>query len=422
MKKARGEKMKIIIKLAVSFCLIVFLGSGILIFGQTKAIRGAEIHTMAGEIIKAGVILIQEGKIAAIGDNITVPAGAEVIEASGWILYPGFIASSCRLSPAEIQNFESFSPDLSSLDGLDFFGDHSRLLAGGITSVYLDTSKNGLISGKGALVKLGTGHGGSSVLKKDAALRINLGEGSLLPPMTKVYPAPISDENPITPVQKQFPSSSLGAYWVVRGLFRFEPYTGDLAKYMNNISSSLRQAQEQKIPLLVQCQRVPEIEQALELSEQLKMPLIISGGAEAHRLSAVLKEKNIPVIAESNLKPNDAYQEKSFPLSEASLNDPENISALMSQGILTSIVPAEDKYLPDLLWIVQYHQRFGLSSEDLIKSITINPARIFGVDSRIGSLEKGKDADILFFQSEAGKPLPRLRKVMIEGRIIYEQH
>jgi len=414
--------MKIINKMAFSFCLIVFLGSGILLFGQTKAIRGAEIHTMAGEVIKSGIILIEQGKIVAIGDNVMVPAGAEIIEASGWILYPGFIASSCRLSSEEIQNFESFSPDLSSLDGFDFFGDYSRLLAGGITAIYLDTSKNRLISGKGALVKLGTGQGGPPVLKKDAALRINLGEGSLLPPMTKVYPAPISDENPITPVQKQFPSSSLGAYWVVRSIFRFEPYTGDLAKYMNNISSSLRKAQEQKIPLLIQCQKVPEIEQAIELSEQLKIPLIISGGAEAHRLSAVLKEKNIPVIAESNLKPNDVYKEKTFPLSEGSLNDPENISVLIGQGILTSIAPAEDKNLPDLLWIVLYHQKYGLSAEDLIKSITINPARIFGVDSRIGSLEKGKDADILFFQSEPGKPLPRLRKVMIEGRIIHEQH
>jgi hypothetical protein len=325
------------------------------------------------------------------------------------------------LSSGEIQNFESFSPDLSSLDGFDFFGDYSCLLAGGITTVYLDTSKNRLISGKGALVKLGTGHGSSSVLKKDAALRINLGEGSLLPPMTKVYPAPVSDENPITPTQKQFPSSSLGAYWVVRGLFRFEPYTGDLAKYMNNVSSSLKQVQEQKIPLLVQCQTVPEIEQAMELSEELKIPLIISGGAEAHRLSAVLKEKNIPVIAESNLKPNDAYKEKAFPLSEGSLNDPENISALISQRILTSIAPADDKYLPDLLWIVLYHQKYGFSAEELIKSITINAARIFGVEGRIGSLEKGKDADILFFQSEKGKPLPRLKKVMIEGRVVYEQ-
>jgi hypothetical protein len=422
MKNPRGGKMKIIKKMAVSFCLIVFLGSGFLLFGQTKAIRGAEIHTMAGEVIKSGVILIQEGKIAAIGSNIAVPAGAETIEASGWILYPGFIASSCRLSSGEIQNFESFSPDLSSLDGFDFFEDQSRLLAGGITAVYLDTSKNRLISGKGALVKLGTGSPGSSVLRKDVALRVNLGEGSLLPPMIKTYPAPISDENPITPVQKQFPSSSLGAYWVVRGLFRLEPYTGDLAKYMNNISSSLRQAREQKIPLLIQCQKVPEIEQALELSEQLKMPAIISGGAQAHNLSAVLKEKNIPVLAESNLKPNDSYKEKAFPLSEASLNDPENVSALISQGVLTSIAPAEDKYLPDLLWIVLYHQKYGLSAEELIKSITINPARIFGVEGRIGSLEKGKDADVLFFQSEKGKPLPQLKKVMIEGRIIYEQH
>ena len=415
-----GGKMKR--KTIFLMCLISLLLSPVLpTFGQTRAIRGAKIHTMASEVIESGVILIRDGKIADIGENISVPQGAEVIEASGWILYPGFMAPSCLLGSQEIVNFESFSPDSSSLDRFDFYGDYSRYWAGGITSIYLDTPKNRLISGKGAVVKLGTDHGAALVIKKDAALRINLVKDALLPPMIKIYPAPVSIENPITPTQKQFPSTALGAYGILQGLFNFEPYAGDLAKYMEEISAPLKQAQEQNWPIVIQCEKAAEIGQALELAEQLKLSLVISGGAEASQFVDILKAKNIPVIAEVNLRPNDIFPgAKSFPIEEP-VADPKNISALLRSGILVALKPMEEKYIFDLFWITQYFQRYGLSDDELIKTITINPARIFGVESRIGSLEKGKDADILFFQKETGKPLPRLKKVMIEGRIVHEK-
>jgi len=402
-------------------CLIFLLLSPVLpTFGQTKAIRGAEIHTMAGEVMKSGVILVRDGKIAGIGENIPIPEGAQIIEASGWILYPGFMAPSCLLSSQEIVNFESFSPDSSSLDRFDFYGDYSRYWAGGICSIYLDTPKNRLISGRGAVVKLGTDQGAALVIKKDAALRINLVNDAFLPPMVKIHPAPASIENPITPAQKQFPSTALGAYWALQGLFSFEPYAGDLAKYWEEIAAPLKQAQEQKWPIVIQCEKAAEIRQALELAEQLKLSPVISGAAEASQFIEILKEKNIPVIAEVNLRPNDIFQGAETSPMEETVADPKNISTLLRNGILVALKPLEEKYIFDLFWITQYFLRYGLSSDDLLKTITINPARIFGVEDRIGSLEKGKDADILFFQREAGRLLPRLKKVMIEGRIVHE--
>lgn len=406
------------IKLPCGVVILLFcLGLGAA--GQVKAIRGAEVHTITGGIIQAGVVLIDGGKIVALGGpEISIPPGAEIIEASGWVLYPGFMAPSCLLTSEEIVTYESFSPDSSALDRLDLYRDYRRYWAGGITSVYLDSPRNRLIPGKGAVIKLAPRGTKSAVVKRDAALRINLNKEAFLPPIVKVYPAPVSTENPITPAQKQFPSSALGAYWVVPSLFDFEPYAGDFARYNQEIADSLKSAQEQQLPLLVQCQRAAEIGQAMELAEALRMPLILSGAAEAHKLAAALKTRNIPVIAEIDLRPNDIYS------GGAGIEDSpdfKNIAELLRQEILLALSPSQEKYVPDLLWLALYFRRYGLSDDDLIKTITISPARIFGVEERLGSLGAGKDADILFFRREAGKPWPRLKKIMVEGRIVYEQ-
>lgn len=99
----------------------------------------------------------------------------------------------------------------------------------------------------------------------------------------------------------------------------------------------------------------------------------------------------------------------------------KNIPLMIGQGIQVALTSADEKYLPDLFWVVQYFQKYGISVEEIIKTITINPAKIFGVDDRIGSIAEGKDADILFFKRETGVPLPVLKKVMSEGYIVNEE-
>jgi imidazolonepropionase-like amidohydrolase len=98
-----------------------------------------------------------------------------------------------------------------------------------------------------------------------------------------------------------------------------------------------------------------------------------------------------------------------------------NIPKLIQKGVLVAIATRDEKGLSDLFWIVQYFQRFGIDPEELIKTITINPAKIFGMEDRVGCLAAGKDADILFFKKEPGAPLPALKKVMNQGQIIYEE-
>jgi len=420
--KALTSKFKpIAIRIQFLFFLFLFLGWGPPLFSGTIAIRGGEIHTMDGKIIRSGTILIKEGKIVEIGEDIQIPRDAEIVDARGYMLYPGFVASSGQFSAGENINFESFTPDTSALDRFDLHGDYALFIRGGITSAYVSMPANRVISGRGAVVKLGNSGRLSSVLNPEAALNINLIREAVLPPMTDIFPAPITTENPIVHSFKQYPSSSLGAFWLLTELFRFEPYSGDLAQYFGNISFSLKTLQGRGLPLIIRCEKASEIRQAVELARALKMPLIIQRATEAYRVIDIIKNNNVSVIAEALVKPNGQSPGGSATGDADLENQLANIPALIRQGIPVAIIPDEERYLPDLLWVVQYFQKFGISQEELFKTMTINPAKMFGLEDRIGCLGKGRDADILFLKNTAGKPLPRLEKVMIEGRIVYEE-
>jgi imidazolonepropionase-like amidohydrolase len=278
-----------------------------------------------------------------------------------------------------------------------------------------------IISGKGMIVKLGVRGRVSHLLQKEAALCINLGKNAVLPPMTDIFPAPVSVENPLIPSFKQYPSSSLGAMGLLHALFQPEPFTGDLARYFQNVANSLKKSQAQGIPLIIRCQRAVDIQQAISFSQSVKMPLIIQGAAEAHKCVDSLKKHNIPVIVEADFRPNSAGVSDDLLYNKDGQDRMVNIPTLIQSGIQVAITAKDDKGLPDLYWITQYFQRCGIVPDELVKTITINPAKIFSLEDRIGSLAKGKDADILFFKKEPGKPLPALKKVMSQGQIVYEE-
>ena len=401
--------------------LLFLLCGGMCVFAKTVAIRGGEIHTMEGEIWLSGTILIRDGKIIAIGEEVQVPEGAEIIEAGGLVLYPGFFASSGLFTPDELKNFESFTPSASAADRFDFHGDYALYLRGGVTSGFVAMPANRIISGKGMIVKLGSGGKMSLMLKKEAALSINLGKDAILPPMTDIFPAPVSVENPLVPSIKQFPSSSLGVFGLLYELFRPVPFSGDLTRYFQNAANSLKESQARGLPLIVRCQGVADIHLAINFAQSVNMPLIIQGAAEAHKMIDILKKNKIPVIVEANFRPNRHGISEDLKDNRNWQNRMKNIPTLIQQGVLVAIAAKDEKGLPDLFWITQYFQRYGIDPEELIKTITINPAKIFGLEDRVGSLANGKDADILFYKKETGAPLPALKKVMIQGQIIYEE-
>jgi imidazolonepropionase-like amidohydrolase len=240
--------------------------------------------------------------------------------------------------------------------------------------------------------------------------------------MTDIFPAPVSVENPLIPSFKQFPSSSLGAFWLLQTLFRAETYSGDLAKYFQNVSDALNKARKQEIPVIVKAQDDVDIGQAIRFAESVRMPLIVRGIPVSPSLIRLLKERDIPVVAEVNFQPDGMAEPADSAHAERGRLRMKNIPLMIDQGLRIALTATDEEVLPDLFWAAQYFRSHGrISAEKIIETITINPAEIFGVGDRIGSLASGKDADILFFKKKPGLPFPVLEKVMSQGRMVYEK-
>jgi len=400
---------------------IFLLSLSLSLEAQTTLIKGAEIHPMNGRgLIQNGDILIENGRISYIGEKIDIQTQGEIIDAAGFILYPGFIITTALQSYQKADNFESFSPDLSVTDRFDYYGDYSFLLKGGITSICLNLPSDRLIPGKCAILKLGGKDPERQTIQKEASLQINLGRDPILPPEVNIFPAPVSPENPLTPAFMQYPSSPLGAFLALLEIYKFKPTVGEQELYWNKIALTLSNAKMKKLPLLIQCHKAADIILAIEFSEKLELPLILYGAAEAYKLIDLLKSKRIPIIAEWPSSEGGAINEEDLVRDGYRIN-PEAISLLMKNDIRIALTAEADKQLPELFRESQYFQRYGISQEELIRSLTVNPAQIFRIDERVGLLAKGRDADILFFQKESGVRFLQLKKVMIEGKIVYEK-
>lgn len=396
----------------------LFAGPGADLKAQVRAVRDAEIHTMAGDVIPNGVILIEGGKIIAIGGDVRIPPGAEIIPAKGYLVYPGFLAVS-DLPPA-LDNFESITPDVSALDRFEPGEDLSFWTSRGITSLLLAMPENRLVPGKGAVVKTGGDQAGM-IVRRDAALNINFGRSALLPPMIHIHPAPVSVDNPLTPARKQYPSSELGAYSVMKELFEPGPFSGELGLYYGNIASSFKEAREKGLPLIIRCQRAADILQALDLAAGTGMSPVILGGNEACRVADRLKAKDVPVIVEVIVKPDGAALKEDDLALDGGEVQLGNLPFLIRTGIKVSLAANISDGGQGVLEILRHFRKYGVSEDELMATITVNPARALGVADRIGTLEKGKDADLVFLRKAPGSSFPCLEKVMISGKMVHEK-
>lgn len=409
------RRLRFFVVLWLAFWPAASQATGILV------IRGGQVHPAVGGVLDDATIVIEDGKIVSVGPQVSVPAGAKVLDARGCILYPGFIAVTLVGDRKEARDILAMTPDSLAMDMQDDWADRRKLLAGGVTSLFLSAGTSRFLPGRGSVIKPGGDGVRASIVREAAALSVNFTERAMRSPLVDVFPAPIGPENPLVPSRRQFPSSSLEAYWGLRELLLESPFQGEFAAMMSAVSGTLREAVEQHLPVVVGYRKPPEALRMIELSKELGFPLVLLGNEGTARLADVLKDKDISVIAPFSerslgLPPGDGGFAE-FP----NAMDPSDIAELIQKGVRVALSPLFDKDLPDLFRLTQYFRRYGLPPEELLKTITVDPADMFGVAHRIGSLRPGLDADILIYRKDGDKPFLQLKTVMIEGEIIYEE-
>ncbi|MEX6632258.1 amidohydrolase family protein [Hyphococcus lacteus] len=386
------------------------LASGIAVLSvataQTTAIMDGQVHTVSGDVIENGDVIIHDGRIAEIGADLTAPAGATVIDATGKIVTPGLFAPYTQIGLVEIgldkeANDSSPSegfPLSAALNSIDAYNPSSVLIpvnrAEGVTrALSAPSAGDKLFGGRAAVIDL-SGRT-NSVTKAEAAQVAVMGYSGA---------ARAGD-------------TRMGAWAVLR------EYLDEARAYQANPNEYMRRPRNDRFaladlkalgsvvsgtqPLIVQVNSANGIRSVIRLKNTYRLNVIIVGGTEAWRVADELVSANIPVII-SGLA-NLPYQ---FEDIDSTL---KNAARLQRAGV--KIAFFADTHNAHL---IRQHAgnavTEGLPAAAALRAITLTPAEIYGVGNQLGSLEVGKMADVVVWDGDPLELTTRPEAVFIAGR------
>ncbi len=393
------------------------------------AIKAKTLHTMAGPSITDGVVIIQNGKIAAVGPAAAtpIPDGLRILEAV--VATPGLIDARCTVGVSGLLNQKQdqdqlersgpIQPELRAIDAynpLDPLVDHVRSF--GVTTINTGHAPGELISGQTALIKLRGTTVDEAVIKPVAAVAATLGPGAQRDsaPGTRAKMVSMLREQLIKArdyqklldkaVQPAAPASGTDA----KPATPAEPPARDLRLEL------LAQVLKGEIPLLISANRAQDIASVLRLKEEFNtLRIVLDSGSESYLLTAELKAAGVPVFLHPTMV-------RAF--GEMENMSVETASKLRAAGIDVAIQGGFESYVPKarvVLFEAAIAAANGLSFEEALATITTTPARTLGVADRVGSLEVGKDGDIALYSGDPFEYTTLCTGVVIDGVVMSEK-
>jgi imidazolonepropionase-like amidohydrolase len=379
---------------------------------ETIAITNGRIATMgpAGEI-SGGTILIRDGQIAAVGRDIAIPADARRIDAAGRIVTPGFIASGTGLGLVEVRSVEAADDRATRAAGISAAFDAGLGLnpdsvlvpvarLGGITRaivvpVYHGRDERALpFAGQAAAVALS---GSPMLMRRGVAMVVEMGEGGAeriggaRGGQIALLRAMIADARDFSRRRAAYDRGETRDYLLSRV---------DL--------EALIPVVEGRMPLLVSVNRASDIRDVLTLAREERLGLILAGAAEGWRVAEEIARAEIPVL----LTPVD-----NLPASFESLGATlANARRLHEAGVLVAIQGNGNHREREMRYNAGNAVAAGMTWYDALAAITINPARIFDIAREAGSLEPGKEADLVIWDGDPLDTLGRPAAIFIRGQ------
>ncbi len=410
---------------ALLFATSVFAQSTIINSPGTKptvAIRNATIVPVTSAPIANGTIVFANGVITAIGANISVPAGATVIDGTGLSVYPGLIDSGSNVGLTEIDSVAgtvdtaelgNFNPHARAAVAIN---PHSELVpvtrVSGVTHV-VSTPEGGIISGQSALVQLAGWTPNEMVVKAPLALHIRF------PRLRSGSPfGPPPDEEQEKEAKKAYTRSVDELRDLLRDVQAYAKAAtaraGDksVRRFDRDLMlEALVPFVEGREPVVMHASVARDITAALKFGDEFKLKMILAGAQDVGAVLSEVKSRNIPVI----LGPILALPQRE--------DDPydllfTNAKTLHDNGIRFSIQSADAHNTRNLPYHAASCAAFGLPKDVALKAITIYPAEIFGVADRLGSLEVGKQANVILTDGDPLEIRTNIKRVFIAGEEI----
>ena len=386
---------------------------------QTIAITGGRVLTVSHGVIENGTVLVENGKIAAVGRDIKVPRGAQVVDARDKVVMPGMFDAGDKLGTVEIpavritvdntEYTDPLQPQLRVLDALNPESENILVTrAAGVTNALSTPADGNLVGGQSAVIQLDGGTVDELVVKSPAALHISLGEESKLTYGEKNR-APETRMGEMAMLRQEFLKAQhykqvQDAYGQKQGGKQAAPPARDLKL------DAMMAALEGRIPVVAHAERVSDIENALRLADEFHFRLILAGGAAAWRVADQLAARKIPVIVGPILQEPTALESMDARL--------DNAARLYKAGVPIAIQTTGDNEVRNLPFEVEYAISYGLPEDAAVAAVTLNPARLFGVDDRLGSIDEGKDANLIVLDGTPFRVKTHVVTVLIGGKVL----
>jgi len=427
----------------LTFCLTALTGCAGAYAQGVVAITGARLLTVTHGVIEDGTVLVENGKITAVGTSVRVPAGARRIDAKGKVVIPGLIDAGDRLGlveiPAEqvtVDSTEYTDPVQPELRVLDALNPRSELIrvarAEGITEALSTPAEGNLIAGQSALIRLNGETVEELVVKSPAALHINLGESSKQTYGSKGKP-PDTRMGEIAMVRQAFLKAQhyreeQEAYARKQALLspagvggQAQKQSGEGAKPGDESKPSappahdlkmetLLQALDGKLPVVVGAHRLSDIEAALRLADEFHLRIILSHATAAWRLADKLAAKKVPVIV-------GPIQEEPSRM-ETLDTRLDNAAILHKAGVPIAFETSADNEVRELPLAVEYAIGNGLPEDAALAAVTINPARFFGLEDQLGSIDVGKEANLVVLDGPPFHVKTHVVTELIGGQVV----
>ena len=367
------------------------------------AIVGGDIYTVSGPILREGTIIVRDGKIESVGSDVPIPDGAKVIDAKGRVVAPGFVAARCY----KVGMSRRGRATGSLADALDPFAFSVNLaLASGITTAYVPGHSRGssLIRGTSAIIKMTEGELENMLVREPAAITMSFSGAS---PSAKFD------------LKQQLRRAVEHARKVKEALASGKKPPRDTR------ADALLPLIRGEIPARITADRADDILAALELADEFGIRIVLEGAYEAWIVAEEISRRDVSLVITPRQKvhPDETRERRTG----SNIRSP---AILRKAGVPFSILSPTSSLqtwgvagqdMVNLPIDAAFAVGRGLDERTALEAITLSPARALGVGDRVGSLEPGKDADIIILD---GHPLDFRAFVtltMINGKVYYEK-
>ncbi|MCF6465261.1 amidohydrolase [Clostridium sp. Cult2] len=383
-------------------------------------IKNGKIFTMAGGIIENGAILIKGNKIVEVGKDLVAPLDAQVIDAEGRMVVPGFIDAHCHLGMWEEgigfegsdgnEMVDPVTPHLRAIDGINPMDiSFKDAYMGGVTTAVTGPGSANVIGGMFVALKTYGKRVDDMIVKEPVAMKIAFGENP-----KRVYES-----------QKKSPMTRMATAAILReSLYKAKNYLEkkELAKEDSSKMpefdmkmEALAKVINKEIPLKAHAHRADDIFTAIRIAKEFDLDITLDHCTEGHLIADYLAEEGKGAIVGPTLSNRSKFELKNLTFDTPRILDEAGVKVAITTD--APVIPLQ--YLPICAGLAH---KSGLDEMEALKAITINAAEITGIDHRVGSIEVGKDADIVIFDSNPIKDIDcKTYITIINGEIVYKK-